>query len=85
MTNNKGYFNDSWILIIIPILMLGSVTLMIYGVVTKANIDSRLFNEKYNTNYTPTDFLWDGDTIRDYLLYGTQKTINIRGLQNDKN
>lgn len=40
--------------------------------------ERRLYNVKFETNYTTADFFWTGETIKNYIQQGEQKTHNIK-------
>ena len=45
----------------------------------QTSTELRLINKRYNANYTLVEFIFAGDTIKDYLNAGKQQTINLRG------
>jgi len=42
-----------------------------------AKVEARLYNQKFNTTYTTSDFFWAGDTVKSYVNKGEQKTFNL--------
>jgi len=46
-----------------------------------AQYESQLYNGKFGTNYSISQFFWAGSTIKDYLNKGEQKTFNVNGLK----
>ena len=43
-----------------------------------AQTECRLYNAQYNTHYTVSEFFWAGDTIKNFLNKGEQKTFNVK-------
>lgn len=46
--------------------------------------EANLYNKKLGTKYTTLDFLMAGDSIRDYLESGKQKTLNLKIKSEDR-
>lgn len=42
-----------------------------------AQIECRLYNARFDTHYTTSEFFWAGDTIKNFLNTGEQKTLNV--------
>lgn len=42
-----------------------------------SKIECKLYNEKYNKEYTTWDFFWSGETIKSFLSPGVQTTQNV--------
>lgn len=61
----------------IVLLFLLTPGIMFLSKINQAEIESRLYNGRYHTNYTPYDFFWSGDTIKIFLEGGPQSTQNI--------
>ena len=62
------------LIIIILVLLFICLPVLTY---LRNGTETRLFNERYGTKYTKSDFFLSGDTIKNYLNRGEQKTFNI--------
>ena len=43
-----------------------------------AKTESQLYNQKFGTHYTVSQFFWAGDTIKEFLNQGKQTVQNIK-------
>ena len=68
---------------IVGLFLLFSIvsTPMIFISYKTAVYESQLYNERFGTHYSVSQFFWAGDTIKSYLNTGEQKTFNVNGLK----
>ena len=71
------------------VLPIGGAILVIMGIIgliilcflpflwNSAKVEARLYNQKFGTSYTSSDFFWAGDTVKSYVNKGEQKTFNL--------
>jgi len=80
--NNKGFY-DSFFITDIFMSLIFFMVLVVFPMgafishKNSAEIESRMYNEKYGTHYTAHDFFWSGGTIKEYLNGGKQNTQNL--------
>ena len=43
-----------------------------------AKYEAQLYNQKFGTHYTVSEFFWAGDTIKEFLNQGKQTVQNIK-------
>ena len=72
--NNKGEM--TFIECIITFMIIILLTLLVGTPFFTCGVESRLYNEKFHTNYTAKDFFFAGDTIKTMLNGGQQDTHN---------
>lgn len=46
--------------------------------IEKCRVESRLYNERYGTNYTTSDFYWASRTIRGRFHPQKEETYNLK-------
>lgn len=65
--------------IVFPVLGLGIVAFLFFAPMFwfSAKNESMLYNQKFNTKYTTSQFFWAGATIKSFLNEGKQTTQNI--------
>jgi len=66
------FFKLVWVIIILSFVM------MPIGTVFQAATEAKIYNQKYNTHYTATDFLFAKDTILNYTEDGKKQTLNVK-------
>jgi hypothetical protein len=75
-------FFDLFSFFAIIAVVMGTIILM-FGVYAyfSCQREARLYNQRFNKNYTTWDFFWAGETIKSFLNEGKQETqnINIKG------
>jgi hypothetical protein len=71
--NKRGTVID-WMIVILTIIFLFMLVIpSFFG----AKVEARLYNQKFNKNYTTWDFIFAGQTIKEFLNGGKQQTNNI--------
>jgi hypothetical protein len=77
LNNKRGFFEEDlfkiiWVILLLSIMLTPVISLF------KASVEVKVYNSKYNTHYTPFEFLFARDTILDYTGEGKQQKINLK-------
>ena len=62
---------------IMMIILLAAIIIVPVGYFS-AKHEAQLYNQKFGTHYTVSEFFWAGDTIKEFLNQGKQTTQNIK-------
>jgi len=70
---------DLFEMIVIPAFSLVIVIFLLAAPIAwfSAKNEAILYNQKFNTKYTTSQFFWAGETIKSFLNEGKQTTQNI--------
>lgn len=72
--NKKGFMEFGYLEFLIVFVIIGGPTLLLTGAWVSARVESSLYNQKYNTTYTPKDFFFCGGNHQD--LFKRWPTLN---------
>ena len=72
-------FGGLFIVIVITVILIAGPT--IFCSWKAAGVEAKLYNSRFNTQYTAREFFWAGETIKSYINKGEQKTFNVNGIK----
>ena len=78
----NDFLEDIVFPILIVIFLVSLIMGLVIGEITPfawftAKNEAFLYNKKYNTQYTTSQFFWAGETIKSFLNEGKQTTQNL--------
>lgn len=71
----EWYENPLFVISIIFSLAFGFISFCFWN--TSKN-DALLYNQKFGTTYTASQFFWSGDTIKSFINEGHNSTLNLK-------
>lgn len=74
MYDEKWYENPN---VVIPLIIVAMVIIVFFACWFSSSREASLYNGKFGTQYTTSDFFWAGDTVKEFINQGKQSTQNI--------